>query len=121
MLSWTSSHPRCHGKQVAKVCFEITETASISNLGAAAAFVSILETPGCRFALDGIGSGLCSFGDRKDLPPDHADPAAAARRPVAFRRDSVMFSTGTRRGVRVPSRALPGGDRRSRRRVQGRR
>ena len=69
-LNWITSLIEERKINPEKICFEVTETAAVSNLGMASEFITALRSLGCRFALDDFGSGLSSFRYLKRLPVD---------------------------------------------------
>ena len=55
----------------AKVIFEITETAAVSDFAVATHLMLAIKELGCRFALDDFGIGFASFYYLKHLPVDY--------------------------------------------------
>ncbi len=50
------------------ICFEITETAAITNFAQAVALIENMKKAGFLFALDDFGTGLCSYAYLRSLP-----------------------------------------------------
>ena len=55
----------------AQICFEISESAAITHLSHANYFINYVKDLGCRFGIDGFGSGLSSMIHLKNLPVDY--------------------------------------------------
>ncbi|MBE9563258.1 MAG: EAL domain-containing protein, partial [Proteobacteria bacterium] len=53
-----------------KLCFEFSETTSMSNFSEVFNFMTRLKKLGCRLALDNFGTGMASFNYLKRLPLD---------------------------------------------------
>lgn len=54
-----------------KLCFEITETAAVTNMADAGVFIEQAHTVGVRVALDDFGAGASSFGYLKTVRVDY--------------------------------------------------
>lgn len=52
------------------LCFEVTETAAISNTAAASHLLTDLRALGCHIAIDDFGTGMQSFARLRELPVD---------------------------------------------------
>jgi diguanylate cyclase (GGDEF)-like protein len=59
------------GVGTSRLCFEITETGTISNLVKAADFVRSFRNLGCKFSIDDFGTGLASHNYLRELPVDY--------------------------------------------------
>jgi len=75
------------GVSADQVCFEIAETAVVSNLEQARRFVGVLHGMGCKFTIDDFGSGVGSFSSLKNLELDYLKLDGSFMRNLA--RDSV--------------------------------
>lgn len=71
LLSFILNRSEVYKVDLSRICFEVTETAAISNLTKATNFIKELKARGCRFSLDDFGSGLSSFAYLKNLPIDY--------------------------------------------------
>ena len=72
------------------ICFELTETAAVTNFDKAARFFGELKSLKCLFSLDDFGAGMSSFGYLKHLPVDFIKIDGSFVQDVA--RDPVDFA-----------------------------
>ena len=70
ILEFIEEEIRDSGIAATSLCFEITESAAVSNLEKARAFINRLRELGCSIALDDFGAGLSSFAYLKNFQVD---------------------------------------------------
>jgi len=70
ILKFIEEEIETSGVPAASLCFEVTESAAVSNRRKAQAFIDALRNRGCRFSLDDFGAGLSSFAYLKNFKVD---------------------------------------------------
>jgi diguanylate cyclase (GGDEF)-like protein len=70
LLRFVSQEIDSSGLPSRLVCFEVTESAAVSNHAKAQAFIDALRKRGCKFSLDDFGAGLSSFAYLKTFQVD---------------------------------------------------
>ncbi len=70
ILRFIEDEMESSGVPPASLCFEVTESAAVSNRRKAQAFINALRKHGCRFSLDDFGAGLSSFAYLKNFQVD---------------------------------------------------
>jgi diguanylate cyclase (GGDEF)-like protein len=66
-FSMISDHPQA----AAKLCFEITESVALHDVGSTRRFADRIRSHGSRLALDDFGAGYTSFNYLKEIPADY--------------------------------------------------
>ncbi|MDX1279633.1 EAL domain-containing protein [Shewanella colwelliana] len=69
-IDWLEMRLLGEPELVGKLCFEITETAAVSQLDHATELINLVKPMGCKLALDDFGSGFSSFAYLKLLDVD---------------------------------------------------
>lgn len=70
ILEFIDEELAASGVPAANLCFEVTESAAVSNLQKAQIFIDELRQRGCRISLDDFGAGLSSFAYLKNFKVD---------------------------------------------------
>ena len=70
ILEFIDEELQASGIPASNLCFEVTESAAVSNLNKAQAFIDDLRERGCRISLDDFGAGLSSFAYLKNFNVD---------------------------------------------------
>ena len=70
ILKFIEDEIESNGVPAASLCFEVTESAAVSNRRKAQAFIDALREHGCSFSLDDFGAGLSSFAYLKNFNVD---------------------------------------------------
>ncbi len=91
MLSWLREVLANKPGVGKRIIFELTETAAIANIEAAALLMHELQKLGCRFALDDFGSGFASYSYIKLLPVDFVKIDGAFIRNLDTNPDDRIF------------------------------
>ncbi|MEQ9562640.1 MAG: EAL domain-containing protein, partial [Woeseiaceae bacterium] len=70
ILEFIEDEIESSGIPATSLCFEVTESAAVSNRAKAQSFIDTLRKRGCRFSLDDFGAGLSSFAYLKTFHVD---------------------------------------------------
>ena len=70
ILEFIEEEIEASGLPTSSLCFEITESAAVSHLEKAQAFIGRLRELGCTISLDDFGAGLSSFAYLKSFDVD---------------------------------------------------
>ena len=91
ILNFIEEEIESTGVPASSLCFEVTESAAVSNRRKAQAFINALRERGCSFALDDFGAGLSSFAYLKNFKVDTLKIDGSFIRDIADNQISVSM------------------------------